>query len=293
MDMKNLFSVNKTLSADHTDFDGNPYLVRRVSGEVKYKLDNAFTVLEEEMAPPPPTEEYTALKKKEGMYWIVCLICLVAGIAVFFLGTEMKWFDPASLLFIPVGILLAAALVLCILAQRVKRKREAMDHSRREVNFDEATKRLEAAAAEAAAELGVPDTYLSVDIFPYHYTVKEAGEQRYGKKGRYDNLTVSFFLCDDGLHAATAKELFVIPTEAIAGYRMYDEPYEIDMWLKSEASDSDAYASFDLRRSGFFGRKGRGYCGIVIRGEETYEILVPNYDFEQIRALLRLQRLAD
>ena len=293
MDMKNLFSVNKTANPEYTDFDLNPYLSRRVSNEVKSKLDNAFTVLEEEMAPPPPTEEYLALKKKESLYWFICLILFGLGIAVFFLGSEMSWFDPSSLLLIPVGILLVAALVLSILAKSVKRKRDAMDHTRREVDFDEATKRLEAASAEASAELGIPKACVNADILPYHYTVKDGKEVLYGKKGRYDNLTVSFFLCDDGLHVASAKELFVIPQDVIAGYRTYDEPYEIDMWLKSEDSDSETYASFNLRRSGFFGRKGNGYYGIVIRGREEYEILIPHYDFEPVRTLLHLHPLAE
>lgn len=291
--MKNFFSVNKTDNTDNTDYDVNPYLARRVSDEVKQKLDSAFDVLEEDMAPPPPSEEYTEMKKKEGVYWLICLICFLAGVILFFLGSELNWFDPAYLLLIPVGILLVAALVLCILARSTKNKREALDHAHRKVDFDEATQRLEAASAEAADELGIPDHATAADILPYHYTVKDGKEVLYGKKGRFDNLTLSFFLCGDGLHVATACELFVIPLDQISGYRVYDEPYEIEMWLKSEDSDSDTYRAFDLRRSGFFGRKGRRYFGIVIRGQEEYEILIPGYDFEPVRVLLGLHLLAD
>lgn len=291
--MKNFFSVNKTDNTDNTDYDVNPYLARRVSDEVKQKLDNVFDVLEEDMAPPPPTEEYTEMKKKEGIYWLICLICFLAGVVLFFLGSELNWFDPAYLLLIPVGILLVAALVLCISAKSTRNKRDALDHAQRKVDFDEASQKLEAAAAEAADELGVPDNATAVDILPYHYTVKDGKEVLYGKKGRFDNLTLSFFLGDDGLRVATACELFVIPLDQISGYRVYDEPYEIEMWLKPEDSDSDTYRAFDLRRSGFFGRKGRRYFGIAVKGQEEYEILIPGYDFEPIRALLGLHLLAD
>ena len=209
--MKNFFSVNKTDNTDNTDYDVNPYLARRVSDEVKQKLDSAFDVLEEDMVPPPPSEEYTEMKKKEGIYWLVCLICFLTGVILFLLGSELNWFDPAYLLLIPVGILLVAALVLCISAKSTKNKREALDHAHRKVDFDEATQRLEAASAEAADELGIPDHATAADILPYHYTVKDGKEVLYGKKGRFDNLTLSFFLCGDGLHVATACELFVIP----------------------------------------------------------------------------------
>ena len=55
--MKNLFSVNKTQSPEASDFDEVPYLSARVSEEVKDKLKNAFSFVEEEIPQHEPTEE--------------------------------------------------------------------------------------------------------------------------------------------------------------------------------------------------------------------------------------------
>ena len=49
--MKNLFSINKTDDPDATGFDGNPYLSKTVSEEVRAKLKGAFSIVEEQTAP--------------------------------------------------------------------------------------------------------------------------------------------------------------------------------------------------------------------------------------------------
>ena len=46
--MKNLFSINKTADSNAMEFDPTPYHAATVSEEVKAKLKNAFSVVEEE-----------------------------------------------------------------------------------------------------------------------------------------------------------------------------------------------------------------------------------------------------
>ena len=288
--MKNLFSVNKTHSLEASDFDEVPYLSARVSEEVKDKLKNAFSFVEEEIPQHEPTEEELALKKQGTCYWVICVVCFLASLILFFGGSRLELYDSMPALYALDLGLMVAAIVFNFKARRISRKQMSANESRVNVDFTEATKRLEAAAAEAAKELGVPEGALSVDILPFHYKIKDREPLPVGKKNRFDNLSVSMYVEDGHLCMATAQELYRIPLSEIRGYRAYDEDFEIDMWLKPEEHDSEKYAEFGIRKSGFFSRKARGFFGLDIGGR--YEVLIPGYDFSQIRKILQISEIS-
>ncbi|MBQ4111955.1 MAG: hypothetical protein IJD38_04070 [Clostridia bacterium] len=282
--MKNLFSINKTTDPNAMDFDVTPYHAATVSDEIKAKLKGAFSVVEEEYAPHDPTPEEIALRKKGNRYWLLTAAFLIGGVALFFGGSNLGIYDS-----MPYLLFLDLALVICAMvfnfkARRINRKQTEMSRQNASVDFAEASKKLEEAAAEAAAELGIPAGALTVDVFPYHYKVNGDKILRVGKKGKYDNLAVSVFVKDKTLCLATAQELFAIPLNEIRGYREYDEDFELDMWLKPEEPDSDKYKPYGLRKSGFFSHKAHGYFGLLLGGE--YEVLIPCYDFGEIKTLL-------
>ena len=283
--MKNLFSINKTADKNAMEFDVTPYHAATVSEEVKAKLKGAFSIVEEEYAPPEPTEEEKALRKKANRYWLICLVCLVAGVAMFFGGSKLGIYESMPYLHIVELGLVIAAMVFNFKSRRLNRQQIKLNESHTSLDFTEASKKLEAAAAEAARELGVPSTALTVDIFPYHY--KRDGEKilRVGRKGKYDNLAVSVFVKNQKLCFATAQELIAVPLTDVGGYAEYDEDFELDMWLKPEEADSDKYKEFAIRKSGFLSHKGHGYFGLKIGGD--YEVLIPCYDFGEVRKLLR------
>ena len=282
--MKNLFSINKTSNNNAMELDVTPYHAATVSEEVKAKLKSAFSIVEEEYAPPEPTEEEKALRKKGNRYWLICLVCLVAGVAMFFGGSKLGIYTSMPFLHVIELGLVIAAMVFNFKARRLNRQQLKLSEAHTALDFTEASKRLEAAAAEAARELGVPTTALTVDIFPYHY--KQEGDKtlRVGKRGKYDNLAVSVFVKDRKLCFATAQELISVPLSEVGGYVEYDEDFELDMWLKAEEPDSDKYKEFGIRKSGFLAHKGHGYFGLKIG--EDYEVLIPCYDFGPVKALL-------
>lgn len=283
--MKNLFSINKTNNKDSTEFDKNPYLAARVSEGVRDKLKGAFSVVEEQTAPRELSEEEKALRKKGSRYWLTCLGCLVAAVALFFGGSQAGLYDSMPYLHILDLGLLVVSIIFNFKAKKISRKQTEAQGDSLKLDFSEASKRLEEAAAEAARELGVPKTALTVDVFPYHYKVNGDTVLRVGKKGKFDNLAVSVFVKNGKLCLATAQELFAVPLSEVKGFREYDEDFETDMWLKPEESDSDKYKDFGIRKSGFLGRKGHGYFGLRI-GAEEYEVLIPCYDWELVKGLL-------
>ncbi len=289
--MKNLFSINKTDNPDATGFDETPYLCKTVSEEVRGKLKGAFSIVEEQTAPRELTEEEKALRKRANRYWMVCLGGLLGAIALFLADAKAGIYGSLSFLHAIDLALLVTSIVFNIKAKRVNRKLNESQGDSLKLDFSEASKRLEAAAAEAARELGVPDTALTVDVFPYHYKVSGDTVLRVGKAGKFDNLAVSVFVKDAKLCFATAQELFAVPLSEIKGFREYDEDFEMDLWLKPEESDSDRYKEFGIRKSGFLGRKGHGYFGLRI-GEDAFEVLIPCYDWAPVKELLAVHGVA-
>ncbi len=289
--MKNLFSINKTENPDATEFDETPYLAAHVSDEVRDKLKGAFAVVEEQTAPKELSEEEKALRKKGSRYWLLCLGCLLGAVILFFGGSRAGLYTSMPYLHVVDLALLVGAIVFNFKARKISRSQNLAHSESLKFDFSEASKKLEAAAAEAARELGVPETALTVDVFPYHYKRNGDTVLRVGRKGKFDNLAVSVFVKDQKLCFATAQELFAVPLADIKGYREYDEDFEIDMWLKPEEPDSEKYKEFAIRKSGFLSHKGHGYFGLRV-GSEAFEILIPCYDFEGVKELLKSHGVA-
>ncbi len=271
--MKNLFSINKSHSDGAAPFDDNPYLTGRVSPELRERMDRAFDILREDPEPPPPTAEQAALKKKSRIMWIIGVASLVGAIALFLVSDDGMSTPMTILQF----TLLIVSIVATFLARRADGK---LNEHRREslnVDFDAASKQMNAVAEEAARELGVPRGAATLEILPYHYKMAGDKEIRVGKKNHFDNISTSAWIEKDALCLATAQELFRIPLTAIRATRAIDEDYEIDFWLKSEECDSETYQEFNIRSAGILGKKCHGYYAVELKGE--LEFFVPGYDW--------------
>ncbi|MBR6782372.1 MAG: hypothetical protein IKM33_04160 [Clostridia bacterium] len=282
--MKNLFSI-KQIDGGHTELDATPYLAATASPEVKAKMQSAFSIAEAAATPKELTEEEKQLRAKGNRYWAVCLACLAATLVMFFLGGDLGIYTAVPSLYVVNLALLAASIFFNIKAKRINRSQTMRFNENLKIDFSESTARLTEAAAEAARELGVPEDALTTDVLPYHYKEKNGKAVSTNKKGAFSNLAVTVFIKDEKLCFATAQELLSIPLSDIKGYREYNEDFELDMWLKPEEPSSGKYKAFDIRKSGFFSHKGHGYFGLLI-GEDAYEVLIPCYDFEAVKALL-------
>lgn len=282
--MKNLFSI-KQIDGGHTELDATPYLAATASPEVKAKMQSAFSIAEAAATPKELTEEEKRLRAKGNRYWTVCLACLAATLVLFFLGGDLGIYTAVPSLYIVNLALLALSVFFNVKAKRINRSQTKSFNESLKLDFSESTARLTEAVAEAARELGVPEHALTTDIFPYHYEQKNGKTVQTNKKGKFSNLAVTVFIKDKKLCFATAQELLAIPLSDIKGYREYNEDFELDMWLKPEEPSSDKYKAFGIRKGGFFSHKGHGYFGLLI-GEDAYEVLIPCYDFEAVKALL-------
>ena len=282
--MKNLFSI-KLSDKDAAELDESPYLAATASPEVRAKMRNAFSIVEEATAPKEPTEEEKQLRAQGNRYWTVCLVSLAATLILFFVGGDLGIYTAVPALYTVNLALLAVSIYFNFKAKKINRSQTKSFNESLKMDFSESTARLNEAAAEAARELGVPANALTIDVLPYHYEQKNGKTVSTNKKGAFSNLAVSAFIKDEKLCLATAQELVAIPLSDVKGYREYDENFELDMWLKPEDPSSDKYKAFGIRKSGLFSHKAHGYFGLLI-GEDAYEVLIPRYDFEAIKALL-------
>ncbi len=291
--MKHLFSVDRTIDHTHDEFDPTPYVAARVSDEVREKLNAAFS---EEVINPTPaeTEETAAAKRKIRRSWWLCVGCAAGAIGVYVTLELLGVMESASAALALPLILLVASMVFNFRARKLERARMSAARPDTSTDIKAAVERFEAASREAARELGIPDDAKALDVFPFYYKIKNGTPARLGKRDRYENLGVSAYRMGDRLCLATAQERLEIPLSDIQGYRVYDREYTVDMWLKEQASDSETYAKYHIRKSGFLGRRARTLCGVVIRhadGEE-YELLIPGYDLPVLQALMPLKEIA-
>ncbi len=277
--MKNLFSINKSISDGAAAFDDNPYLAGRVSPALRERMDHAFDILGREPETPEPTAEQTALKKKTRTLWLIGLLTLVAAIGLFALGGDAM---ETWMVILQFGLLLVS-IVTTFIARRTDAKLRAGQQDSLQVDFDAAGEELNAIAEEAARELGVPRGALSMEVLPYQYKLAGDKEIRVGKKNHFDNISTSAWTEGDTLCLATAQELFRIPLAAIVGTRAVDEDYEIDFWLKEEAYDSETYRAFHIRSAGLLGKKAHGFHAVELA--EGFEFFVPDYDWSAFTAL--------
>lgn len=287
--MKNLFAINKTDAKNAKNFDDNPYLAARVSEAVRARLDAAFDSAFQEPEEPELTADQQARKTKASRFRWIGVLCLVAALAGLLLA---KSDEPNAVLDTAMIALLLVSTVLMFLSRRTEQKLQAeLRGDRPEIDFSEATGNLQAAAEEAARELGVPSGAVSLEVLPYHYKLSGDKEVPVGKANHFDNIEVSAFVEDGALFLASAQELFRVPLTAIRGKRVYDEEFVVDFWLKEEESDSEAYAAYNVRRAGYLSRKCRTYYGVEIDG--GYEFFVPCYDLDTLERLVTLQTIAD
>ena len=290
--MKHLFSVDRTVDRTHDEFDPTPYVAARVSNEVREKLRAAFS---KEVVDPTPaeTEESVALKARIRRSWWLCVGCAAGAIGVYVALELLGVMESASAALVLPLILLGASMVFNFRARKLERSRMSAARPDTSTDIKAAVERFEAASREAARELGLPDGASALDVLPFYYKIKNGEPVRLGKRDRYENLGVSAYRLGNRLCLATAQERLEIPVSDLQGYRVYDREYTIDMWLKEQASDSEAYAAYHIRKSGFLGRRARTLCGVAIRHEsgEEYEFLIPAYDLPVLQALVPLKEL--
>ena len=277
--MKNLFCINKDVPQNAAAFDENPYLTKRVSEGTRDLLDHALDVLNNDPT-ADPTPEQVAMKKRGRTLWGISIVSLLGALLLFALSGQLSGTVPTVIQF----SLLTVSVVTTFIARRNETKINAAYRESMKPDFAEASERLNAAAEQAARDLGVPHGASSLEILPFNYRLANGERVRAERKNRFDNISTSAWVDDNALCLATAQELYRIPLADIRCAHRIDKDFEVDFWLKPEPPDSDLYRAYNIRSSGLLAKRCRTYYAVQIG--ETHELLLPCYDWPVFLSLV-------
>ncbi|MBE6559140.1 MAG: hypothetical protein E7661_09075 [Ruminococcaceae bacterium] len=291
--MKNLFT-HEILSDDdetYVPFE-NPYLVSRVSSETEQLM---HCTPEDHDEPTLSDEEKNALKSKEKTFLLCILLSFGAALISFMLATRVESLKDSPIILVSLAGIVAAFIFLHKVKQ-IQWKRNGMDGSSlKDVDFEALAERINEASKTARAEMGIPDDDVSVEILPYGYKKKGDKQVSDKKANQFDNSPMSMHVKDGKLRLFDGIGLYEIPLSDIKGYRTYDKDYRIDFWLKEEETTHEKYQAFNLRKCGILEYKTHTYYGVEIISEatgETFEMLVPGYDLEELKKVIDVEALA-
>ena len=164
----------------------------------------------------------------------------------------------------------------------------------KDIDFDAMATRIDEASHAARAEMGIPDDDVSVEILPYGYKMKGDKQIPEKKAGQFDNSPISMFVKNDSLCIFDGVGLYEIPLGDVKGYRVYDEDYRIEFWLKEGEPTDEKYKEFNLKKCGILEYKTHTYFGVEVVSEatgEVFEMLVPGYDFEELKKVIDVEAL--
>ena len=290
--MKNLFT-HEILSDDerYVPYE-NPYLVSRVSPETEASMMNYD---DEDDTPKLSDEEKEAFRSKEKKYLLTILgsfaFALISAIPV----TRVDALMDTPLWLLPLlGIVVS--FIFLFKHKQLQLKKNGLDSTDlKDVDFEAMAARMDEASKAARAEMGIPDDDVSVEILPYGY--KKKGDRMVPEKkaNQFDNTPLSMHVRDGKLCLFDGVGLYEIPLSDIKGYRVYDEDYRIEFWLKEDEPTDEKYAAYKLKKCGIFEYKTHTYHGVEVVSEatgETFEMLVPGYDLEELKKVIDVDALA-
>jgi len=291
--MRNLFT-HKILPDDDMTYVPyeNPYLVSRVSPEVEAMM-NADD--DEDAKPKLRDDEKDALKTKEKKYLLGVFFSFAISLGIFMLISRIKALENSPLIFLPmVGMVIALVFVYKMKHLQLKRNGTAID-SFKDIDIEAMAARIDEASKAARAEMGIPDDDVSVEILPYGYKMKGDKQIPDKKAGKFDNTPMSMHRKDGKLCVFDGVGLYEIPLSDIKGYRTYNEDYRIEFWMKEEEPTDEKYKNFNLKKCGILEYKTHTYHGVEVVSEatgETFEMLVPGYDLEELKKVIDVETLA-
>lgn len=266
--MKNIFGIDVTENKENIDFDGDSFIIRRVSADLNESLekmcsDNAI---------------FEKLSFISAPLYIVYCICWFLGIVILG-GVLQSGFDVLSAIqsapfLISIG---AAAWIGVITIGIYKRKKE-----KRIVQSDGFEQYIDAAMQTihaAREDLRIPPDSKSIDCIAVKYKHKNGRKKQVSFHPMFThwNLDKFIFIEKDALCLADLYAVHAIPLSSIRSMELCKKKAMFPNWYKEESPHSKTYGSYKIiaNQSAYYAR----YYKIRIadaRGD--FELFIPNYD---------------
>lgn len=306
--MKNLFSIDQTEDPRSNRLDETPFHRQRLSTALEEKLKAASDAAFEAFDRPIETPQSQRRGGSGGWQLGVGLLLVLTAIIPVFVWSDALFTGNRAWVAWVLLVALVAGGVLVGWAYRILRKNMVQENRARQernanpeqsaayaAEVETAMKELKQLQAQARRELGIPDTALEMDVFPFIYRRKGEEKVSLDKRDRYQSLLTLVWRRGNDLCLSDGSSTLCIPTDALRTRVDYDRPFVVDMWLHDQRPDEGRFQPYHLQRTGLLSAKGRGLHGIGITtpGGDSYELLVPCYDLPQLEKIVAIPQAAN
>ena len=274
--MKNVFGIYN----ENDEVDGKDFIIRKVNPIIAQKLDEI-------------KEDPNGLKNKASIplyLRIIRFICFILGfmITIVTIGnlgelSLKEMYNNAPYLYYALGVFILfytpIKIYEVIKRNKVIKSGEVEDLKTETENIIEL----------ALNDLGIPKDSKYIDVLTFSYKIKDGKEKPIAPLFQYLNFELHLFRENDNLCLATVGEVYAFPIANIKKIKEINKRITVGGWNKEEAYNSKEYNKYKIVANNMGILFYKQYYSIVIsKGDEDFEILVPNYDIESILEITNL-----
>ena len=300
--MKNLFSINRTENPHSVRPDSTPFHAEHIDSDLEEKLnrasDTAFEAFNQSAYPAQSGKP----GGRGGWQLGLGLLMTVGAVVPVLIWKDTLFSGDRTYLAWILLAMLAAGGALVSWAYHIQRKSMAQENrARQEANasgqnaaaIENAMKEMTRLQKQARRQLHVPDNALDLDVFPFVYRAK--GEKKIGldRSGHFQSLLTAAWRQGNDLCISDGVSTLRIPTDAVRGHTVSDRRFTVDMWLKEERPEEGRFKPYHLQKTGLLAVKGHRWHSVILLapGGDSYELLVPDYDFPQLEKLVTVPEM--
>lgn len=141
-----------------------------------------------------------------------------------------------------------------------------------------------AAADTSRALLGVPADAADIEVLGYDYKIKKDKEKRTDSDWDYDTCCFYAFVQEGELLLADSVDKFAIPLAAVTAVRLRQKKAKVWLWMKDDSPKSDTYKPYQVKydEDSDVYTLPAVYVLEIAHGGETYELLLPAYEWDRV-----------
>lgn len=284
---RNLFFINITDDASNEIPDATPFVTKQVPEEIWEESGQAWA---EHLCYMTKKSSAISMCYTAAFISFAVMGCMIWEVLDPMINAETKWTLAQSLTSRPIypimgGVALLLTIVMgCIIHH--KNKVYQNDPTRQAL-----AQKVQDIATQIDEILNSPEDALSIDIMPTYYSVAEDGTWReeLNTDNTYMNKAVSLWYQDGYVCMCDDHVVMSIPCDAFEGYYTVDAQIVITDWHKEDEPSHQKFKAFGVKEAGRDGYLVDTYYDIVIsHGEDTFDLLVPSYDFSLITDMVAL-----
>lgn len=267
--MKNIFGIDVTDNKENGSFDGECFVVRKLSMSTEDAVNNAVKSINsfEKMASLPLGLEI--------VYWI----CLMAGVIILLAELKTGFNIRQTLENAPCILYIGAAAWITVIYLAIYKRLKAKGISDSD-DFEEHMSNISNVTFAAMSELGIPSASQSIDVIAVKYKYKDDNKKSVNIHPMFShwNLDMFIFTEREMLCLADLYNVYEIPISSIRSIELCSKKAMLPQWNKEEPYNSPKYKQYKIVMNNQGIYFVRYYKVIISDAKGDFELLIPNYD---------------